>query len=714
MGNTKNSYTQTKKKALIFFGVLLLLPPFLLGVRRVRAEESSVRLYLSPKTESVTVGDTFDLSLYVDTGGQTVNAIEAELAFPPDKLQIVAPSVGKSVLDVWVGQPTYSNINGTIGFRGTILNPGLKTQSGLISTMTFRVRSTGKAVITFTNGSKVLLNDGKGTNVLSDSSGATLTLILPPPRGPVVYSPTHPDQTVWYKNSSVSFTWDVNAREESYSYVLDQEPVTEPDNVPDPNRGEVVYSNVADGTNYFHIKAYRNAASVWGGVSHYAVNIDKAPPAQFSINIEPSTRTTSRRPIITFYTSDSGSGFAYYEVSVVSLDKRPDETTPKNFFVESNSPYIPELIPGNYNVIVRAHDLAGNIREVTQRLTILTTARELAGWVTPPSSAVFILLVLALILSAYLSWRWRHWHKKLSTLSVQPVVTSVPVVPVQRPQGVTMEAQSGSGMVNKDMLEALREKSALLQEYQKRYGHLVLAIFFVFGMLLASPLRTLAALRSSETEPPLVLSVPSHVQSDELFYISGVYAIPEAIINIYLQNDQTGETSTFAVVVDKKGNWFYSNPDFLNTGTYTAWTQAISKGVSSPPSAQIKFSVDAAALSVGSSRISYEFVYLSVSVILFIVTVSLLISALYFYRRGRNKHDTLIHEIREAQEAVHLGFAIIKRDIEAELGVINKLKISRPLRIDEEQKHRALLDDLREIESTIGKEVLDIQVATGR
>ena len=703
MGYTKNSYTQTKKKALILFGVLFLLTPFLFGFQ-VRAQESSVRLLLSPKTESVTVGDTFDLSVYVGTGGQTVNAIEAELTFPPNKLQIVAPSVGKSVLDVWVGQPSYSNVNGTIGFRGTILNPGLNTTHGLISTMTFRVRSTGKAVITFTNGSKVLLNDGKGTNVLSDTNGATLELILPPQRGPVVYSPSHPDQTKWYKNSAVSFTWDVGARDESYSYVLDQEPVSEPDNVPDPNRGELTYGNVADGVNYFHIKAYRNDVGVWGGVSHYAVNIDKTPPAQFSINIEPGARTTSKRPIITFYTSDASSGFAYYEVSVVSLEKVSGETVPKNFFVESSSPYIPELVPGKYDVIVRAHDYAGNIREIKEKLTILTTASALAGWVTPPSSIIFILLVLALILSAYLSWRWRHWHKKLVNLSVPTAVSmkkvrTEPLTPV---------------MANKDMLEALREKSVLLQEYQKRYGHLALAIFFAFGLFLSSSAPAQAALRSSETEPPLVLSVPSHVQSDELFYISGVYPIPGATITIYLQNDQTGETSTFAVVVDKKGNWFYSHPDFLNIGSYTAWTQATTKGMASPPSAQVKFSVDATALSVGSSRISFELVYLSVSVALFLLTILLLVMALYYYRRGRNRHEILLHEIKEAEEAVHLGFAIIRRDIEAELGVIKKLRMVRPLREEEETKHRALLDDMREIESTIDKQVTDIQIATGR
>ena len=71
-------------------------------------------LSLQPSSGTFSVGSIFEISLYLDTQGATVNAIEALLQFSPDKLQVVSPAAGQSIIDLWVGQPRYNNSNGTI------------------------------------------------------------------------------------------------------------------------------------------------------------------------------------------------------------------------------------------------------------------------------------------------------------------------------------------------------------------------------------------------------------------------------------------------------------------------------------------------------------------------------------------------------------------------------------------------------------------------
>ena len=161
-------------------------------------------LSLSPSTGAFSVGSTFDVSISMDTNGKSVNALAISLDFPPDMLQVVSPSLGQSVIGVWTSAPKFDNANGKISLQGGIPG-GITASDALISTVTFRVKSVGTAIVKFLDGSKVLLNDGLGTNALTQSTSAIYTLKLPPPAGPSLASQTNPDQSEWYKDSTVSF-----------------------------------------------------------------------------------------------------------------------------------------------------------------------------------------------------------------------------------------------------------------------------------------------------------------------------------------------------------------------------------------------------------------------------------------------------------------------------------------------------------------------------
>ena len=66
------------------------------------AENAS--LYLRPSSGTYSVGSVFEAGIYMNTGGNNVNAVKVDLQFPPDKLQVVSPNLGKSIISFWVIQ----------------------------------------------------------------------------------------------------------------------------------------------------------------------------------------------------------------------------------------------------------------------------------------------------------------------------------------------------------------------------------------------------------------------------------------------------------------------------------------------------------------------------------------------------------------------------------------------------------------------------------
>lgn len=353
-------------KSILKFSILIFAF-FLLNLGN--AEAATLRL--SPAIGSFALGSTFDVSVVMNTQGIAVNTVEVELLFPADKLQIANPSLGKSIVQIWASPPTFSNREGRIYFVGGIPSPGVNTSEGVVQSFTFRVVApAGEAKISFGKNSSVLANDGLGTNVLKQTSPAAFRLTLPPAQGPEVFSPTHPEQGKWYRDPNPIMKWSAAPNSEGFSYIIDHSPTTIPDTAIDTRNSEATFSNLESGIWYFHVR--ERAGGSWGGASHYFINVDTVQPAAFGINVSPDTRTSEKSPIFRFFTTDSLSGFDHFEMKVVSLKSGPTETT---FFFEVASPHqLSGLTAGRYEVVIRAFDKAGNFRDESVTLTILSSA----------------------------------------------------------------------------------------------------------------------------------------------------------------------------------------------------------------------------------------------------------------------------------------------------------------------------------------------------
>lgn len=354
----KNDKAKLKILYTFYFLVSFFVFSFLV-VNLAEATDASLRL--APSKGTFLVGSTFSVSIYLDTKGNKINAVEVDLKFPPEILQITTPTAGESFISEWLTPPNYSNIGGTISFKGGIPE-GILTSAGLVSTITFRGRASGTAKVEFLDSSKVLLADGKGTQVFTTNVGGVYGILIPPPESPAIFSSTHPDFGVWYRNSNPSFSWEKEEEVTDFSYSFSQIPLENPDTLSEGAEILKTYEEVPDGIWYFHLRSKKE--EVWGKASHFGVKIDNCPPPKF----EPRTDIFSG--FIYFEAKDLHSGIDYYEISVLNITESPTATP---FFIEATSPFkIPERQPGKYSVIVRAYDKAGNYQTAEIRFQILS------------------------------------------------------------------------------------------------------------------------------------------------------------------------------------------------------------------------------------------------------------------------------------------------------------------------------------------------------
>ena len=692
--NPRSSFNSIlhKSSTLFFFGglfVALLLFPH---------TADAAAFLLSPTSGTFTVGSTFDVQILLDTNGESINALDVSLRFPPDKLQLVSPKTSLSIISVWTSQPKFNNQNGTVRLQGGIPG-GVNVNSALVATLTFRVKSVGNAIVNFDDNSKALLNDGLGTDDLRRREGAFYALILPPPAGPIVVSPTHQNQGTWYSNPHAVINWSNNIPVENYSYILDSNPIAIPDDILENNQNSVRYSNLSDGQHYFHIKAFRNGA--WGGVTHFVLNIDTQAPALFPVEVLPTPRTTVRNPIIRFATTDTLSGIDHFELKTVALrptiqEGEEETTSDQNFFIEAQSPYITSsLIIGPYAAIVRALDKAGNIQEVTRDFYItngflswssddgLIIGSGLISW-----PWVFLILLLLIALLFYIGYEIKRRHDA--------------VVAQRATRGLPAHVAS---------------QLAELKKYKSKYGAAAILLMLMASLLSTQFNLEQKAYAQVETEqksvvelaPPFVTTISKNVSNNEIFYIGGKTENKDTTVIIYTQNTTTGETTSYEVKSDKKGDWFYRHNGFLTPGAYVLWVQAKIGDIVSPPSPQIEMSVARAAITFGATRISFETLFAFITGLLLILILTLIAYIVYHAYHGRLKHKLLMHEIREAEESVRRGFAVLRRDIEQELEVLKKNQILQQPTEEEKSRERELWSDLKDIERRIGKEVWDIE-----
>lgn len=142
-------------------------------------------LYLEPSQGEYYRSDNFVIKIKIDTEGECINTVKADLSFPIEFLKVIDFSEAGSFLNVWIqpasidkGKGIISFIGGTPGgFCGILA--GDSGEANLLGKIIFEVKddSIGTAEIKILGSSQVLLNDGLGTTAELKNQGAIFHIL---------------------------------------------------------------------------------------------------------------------------------------------------------------------------------------------------------------------------------------------------------------------------------------------------------------------------------------------------------------------------------------------------------------------------------------------------------------------------------------------------------------------------------------------------------
>lgn len=137
---------------------------------------SNAHTYISiePRGDTFSLEHDFIIDIYV-TSSIPFNAVDAEIRFPIDTLDVVGVNQDNSVIDLWVKEPTYSNENGTITFVGGTPRDGGLSGKNLILSILFHPKATGTASIDVFH-SVILASNGTGTDLNGSTTPADLII----------------------------------------------------------------------------------------------------------------------------------------------------------------------------------------------------------------------------------------------------------------------------------------------------------------------------------------------------------------------------------------------------------------------------------------------------------------------------------------------------------------------------------------------------------
>lgn len=335
-------------------------------------------LYISPAGGSYAVGSTLQATVYVSSPDEAINATSGFLSFPQDKLDVTDLTRSGSVFGLWIKDPTFSNVTGSIDFKGVVPNPGYQGSSGKVLTIIFRVKAEGAAKVSFVTGS-ILANDGQGTEVVSGLSGATFNLVgtktpvKPLPSGvamPRIVSTTHPDPDAWYASREAVFSWSVPAGVDTVRTRIGPVPDSTPTVNYSPPISSKTVKDLNDGVWYFHAQFKKD--QVWGPIAQYRVQIDTKDPERFEIRELQRAQPTDPARFL-FDAVDSGSGISRFEVRI-------DGNQPVEWLGSASSTYeAPQLEAGPHMLNVRAYDRAGHYLSAVAGFLVVEPPAE-----TPP------------------------------------------------------------------------------------------------------------------------------------------------------------------------------------------------------------------------------------------------------------------------------------------------------------------------------------------
>lgn len=327
---------------------------------------SAATMQINSSSGTLSPGSIATLSVVLNSEGVAINNAEAKIVFPTDLLEVVSVSKGNSIFSLWVEEPAYSNVAGTINFNGGVPTPGFNGSNGSAISVVVKAKKAGQADLFFSDAA-IRANDGFGTEVLRVKTGKTLSIVqkdepvkiqtdtpklIPSTIALQVTSPTHPSQELWYRDDSPTFSWKIPAGVDAVQTGIDNKTSGLPRVTFVPAISERTVKDQQDGVWYFKVRARKNGE--WGPISTYIARIDNTVPQNnkvfFSYDDDKKVLHVEADVI------DVTSGIDHYEIYI--NDVLVERVAPTGF-IDGNFD-VSYKNPGDSVVKLVAVDRAGN------------------------------------------------------------------------------------------------------------------------------------------------------------------------------------------------------------------------------------------------------------------------------------------------------------------------------------------------------------------
>lgn len=140
------------------------------------ADSAAATLALTPPSQTIAVGQNFNVAVVENSGSSATNAVQASFTYDQSKLKFV--SVNKTAPFTLVAQT--SGDNGTV--KMTVGSPGSSiTGQQTVATVTFTaIAAVDSSPLSFINSSSIIVQVGTSTNLLTSTTGAKVTAIPVP------------------------------------------------------------------------------------------------------------------------------------------------------------------------------------------------------------------------------------------------------------------------------------------------------------------------------------------------------------------------------------------------------------------------------------------------------------------------------------------------------------------------------------------------------
>lgn len=256
----------------VFLGIFILFSP-------AKANAAGT-LYLTPASGSYAVGTTFIVSVHVNTGGETVNAVSAYINYPSNLLDVSWVG-GTSFMTIWAEK---TGGGGLVKLSGGVLPPGF-TGNGLVGSVGFKVKKTGSATLSIASGSHVVTQSGNSDILaLGSSGGATFTLVNALPTVPQATATLAP---VFLINNVKAVLTDAKTAEITWDTTVDSDSLVEygiqsHKYIMSSYRSEQVKSHkmtltgLAAGTNFYYRVTSKDSQGNVKSSNEYKFNTPKA------------------------------------------------------------------------------------------------------------------------------------------------------------------------------------------------------------------------------------------------------------------------------------------------------------------------------------------------------------------------------------------------------------------------------------------------------